>query len=272
MLRFLYFYGSAGALTFFDPVAGITVTKIPVIEGSNGEVTLKGINVWDDSPATREFVNIVIGSEGAYHDLQLITRGDADNLTGDTGDSFFVDLGDFVVKENSDLSGNAPTGNTAGVILYDDGTPEIPIPEGRTVFITSIPSGDQATAWATTNIAQPNATKPLSVNSKYYAKGVTVVPQDMVVQATGFIGASGRCACGPPKGRMVYPSCPLVIDGNERPAVKAQVQAATEVTMVWEFVEVPKSGSQPAGGTTVKPGSSGGSLIRANGGVRGLIF
>jgi len=273
MLRFLYFYGSAGALTFFDPVAGITVTKIPVIEGSNGECTLKGVNAWDDSPAVREFINIVVGSEGAYHDIQIIARGDADNLTGDTGDSFFIDLGDVVVKENSDLSGTAPTGNTAGVLLYDDGTPEVPIPEGRTVFITTIPSGDQTTGWATTNLAQPNATKPLSVNSKYYAKGVTVVPQDSVVQAVGFIGASGRVAGGPPKGRMLYPSCPLVIDGNERPAVKAQVLAVQEVTMVWEFVEVPKSGSAQAGGTTVKPGSSGGSLIRnAGNGVRGLIF
>jgi len=86
-----------------------------------------------------------------------------------------------------------------------------------------------------------------------------------------FKGSSGRCACGPPKGRIVFPSCPLVLDGNENPAVKAQVQAATEVTMIWEFVEVPKAGATPAAGTTVKPGSSGGSLIRAAQGVRSFL-
>jgi hypothetical protein len=271
MLKFLYFYGSAGALTFLDPITGVAVTKIPVTEGSNGEITLKGIAAWDDSPATREFVNIKVGSEGDYHDIQVITKGDADNLTADTGDAWMVDLGDFTVKENSAISGTAPTGNTSGILCYDDGTPEVPIPQGRTIFITTIPTADSATALATTGSPQPNATKALGVNSMYYAKGCTTVPEDKVVQAAIFQGSSGRCACGAPKGRILYPSCPLVIDGNENPAVKTQVQAGTEVTLVWEFVEVPKAGATPAAGTATKPGSSGGSLIRAAQGVRSFL-
>lgn len=248
---------------------GNAITRIPTV-GQNNTVSLRAICAWTDTPAKREFCNVVVGSEGDYHDFQLIPKGDADNLTADIGNADLIPLGDIEVMENSALSGTAcASGLTAGMLVFEDGEPEIPIPKGRRVFLSTIPSGDQATTLATTNLAQPNATKALSVNSRYYAAAVTVVPEDKVVQAIVLKNSEGHCACGAPKGRIVFPTCPCVIDGNDTPAVLAQVQAATEVTAIWELIEVPKDGaaeSVAAGTKTTEGLTSGGSIIVQGGG------
>lgn len=271
MLKAVYFYGATGgALTFLDPVTGATITRLPVT-GQKDYVKMRGVIAGSTTPATREFVNIKVGSEGDYHDIQVIAKSDADNLTADLSDVDLADLGDYLVKENSNLSGTAAaSGQTVGMLLFEDGEPEIPIPEGRTIFLTTIPTGDQATALATTNLAQPNATKALSVNSRYFLKACTVMPQDMAVQAMILKNSGGQVGPGPFKGRIQYPSCPLVVDGNEAVAALAQVQAATEVTAIWEFVEVPKDDPSLAAGTAVEPGTRGGSLSRPPSGGVGL--
>lgn len=269
-LRTIYFYGAAGgALTFLDPVKGSTITKIPTV-GNKDSVALRYAIAFTDTPAKREFCNVVIGSEGSYHDIQLIPKSDADNLTSDLSDIDLTSLGDVEVKENSDLSGVAcASGLTVGMFGYEDGEPEVGIPEGRVVFMTSIPSGDQATALAVTNIAQPKATKPFSVNSVYYVKGVTVIPEDKCVQAIILKNSEGQCACGPAKGRIQFPSCPCIIDGNDSPAVLAQVQAATEVTAIWEMIEVPKETAAVGAGTQIRSGLSLGGSMAGNASVGG---
>lgn len=262
MLRALCFYGAAGgALTFLDPVTGTAVTQVPVV-GAKDTVAMRGAIAYTDTPAKREFVNVKIGSEGDYHDIQLIPKSDGDNLTADLGDIDITPLGDFIVKENSAISGTAAaSGLSSGVIYFEDGEPEIPIPKGRRVFLTSIPSGDQATTLAVTNMTQPNASKALAVDSMYYVVACTVLPEDKLIQAFILKSSSGQCAVAPPKGRVVYPSCPMKFDGNEKLAVLVQVQAATEATAIWELVEVPKTEESIGAGTATEEGlSSGGSI------------
>lgn len=275
MLRTIYFYGTGGgALTFLDPVQGVAVTRIPTV-GSKDTVALRGVVGFCDTPTVRDFINIKVGSEGDYHDIQILPISDANNFASDLGTLEVQPLGDVEVKENSALSGTATgTGDCTGMIMFEDGEPEIPMPEGRHVFLTSISSGDATTSLAVTNIAQPNASKALSVDSKYYAYAVTVFPQDSMIQAFIMRDSDGRCACGPSKGRMVFPSCPLVVDGNSSPAVLAQVLAVTEAWGIWEFVEVPKGGSASiSSGTAVKSGLAfGGSLRKVVGGGGASLF
>lgn len=261
MLRTLYFYGATGgALTFLDPYTGTAVTEVPVV-GTKDTVAMRGALAWTDTPTFEEFANIKIGAEGDYHDIQLICKGDADNVTSDIGDQDVVPLGDFIVKEGSAISGTAPaTGNCAGMIMYEDGEPEIPMPEGRHVFLRVVTSGDIATTLAATNITQPNTTKALSVESEYYVYAATTLPEDKVIQAFILKTSGGMVACAPPKGRIVYPSCPMKFNGKEKLAALGQVQAGAEGGVIWELIEVPL-GSTPVGGTEVRSGlTSGGSL------------
>jgi len=262
VLRSLHFYGSAGgALTFLDPYRGATDTEIPVV-GKKDQVVMKGVLAYCDTPTKREFINLVIGSDGDYHDIQIFPRGDGDNITGGMGAQFIIDLGDWVLSEGSAISGTAvSTGNCSGVLFYDDLEPEIPIPSGRRVFLTSIASGDLATALATTNIAQPNATKALNVNSDYYVVGATTLPEDKLVEAFILKTADGMVASAPPKGRILYPSCPAKFNGKQAISALGQVQAAAEASVIWELIEKPRR-TNDAQNTEVREGSSGGSLMR----------
>ena len=266
VLRTLYFYGSGGgALTFLDPYRGATDTELPVV-GNKDKVIIRDIIAYGDTPTHGEFVNLKLGSDGDYHDIQIFARGDGDNITAGMGANFSIDLGDWELSEGVAISGTAlATGQTAGMIEYEDGEPEIPIPSGRTVFMTSIASGDLATSLATTNIAQPNATKALNINSEYYLKAVTTMPEDKMVQAFILKTADGMVAAAPPKGRHVYSSCPAKFPGKQALSVLGQVQAGAKASAIWEMVEVPLPGKEGnSQNTRVNPNLSvGGSLLRA---------
>lgn len=263
MLRTIYFYGAAGAaLTFLDPVTGTTITQIPIV-GKKDRVVMRGAIAFTDTPATRNFCNIKIGADGDYHDIQLFASGDSDNITADLADLDFVDLGDWVVKEGSRISGTAFAGGAAtGQIIFEDGEDEIPIPKGRTVFLTSLASGNLATALATTNIAQPNATKALSTDSTYYVSGAKTLGPG-IVQAFILRASNGLVACAVGKGRVVFPSCPLVFKGNEVLAALGQVGAAAEASVIWELKEVPNDTNMPSTNTTVEDGLSEGGSLRS---------
>ena len=281
MLRTLYFNGGGGgALAFLDPVKGTIVDEIPVV-GKSSKVSFRGIIAYTDTPTIEEIVSIAVGSDGAYHDLQVFPRGDGDNITAGLGLQDMIPLGDFIAGENEAISGTAfATGLTAGVLYYDDGEPNVAWPEGRHVFMTSLATGDLATALAETNIAQPNATKPLSVNSNYYLYAVTSMPENTLLEAFILKNSDGRCACAAPKGRVIFPTCPLILDGNDSPSVLGQVQAAGRGSAIWEMIEVPKPGKEalvsgvqvsplPFGGSVQLPmaftGGGGGSILGLNG-------
>ena len=130
MLRGIAFYGGGGgALTFFDPVQGAAITEIPTI-GESRKAIFMGAIAYGITPTKREFVNITIGSDGDYHDIQILGRGDGDNLSQGMGASFMHDLGDFEVSEGMAIAGTSlATGQTSGVLYYDDNEPEVSIPK-----------------------------------------------------------------------------------------------------------------------------------------------
>lgn len=266
MLRGIIFYGATGgALTFYDPGQGAATTVIPV-RGNKEGATIMGYTAFVGTPTKAEYVNLKIGADAPYHDIQLLAKADGDNLTADTAVDALYDAGNWETKESVPISGTAAvTGQTSGVIWYDDGEPTISwdsVPQGRRVFLLARGTGDSTTSFAVTNIDQTNNAKPLSIDSDYYVKAVNVQPEDALVQGI-FMKVQDKIAVAPPKGHFEYPTCPLVFNGKEAYSIFAQVQAVCAVDSLWELIEVP-TGGKPVTGT--QTGRITGSI--KNGGVQ----
>lgn len=251
MLRGLPFYGTGaatgGAATFFDPIIGATVTKIPQ-SGSSRKVTMRGVTLVSDIGGDHEeFAVLTIGQDGQGDAHKITVRPVAD---GDSPAPFamgmsFTPLGDFEVSENEDLScllyDPGAAALMSGVLWFEDGEPELVLPKGRIVTFRGPTTADYTITYsATGGGAFANLPNPQCV---YYVCGAEVVPQDALVQALA-VHASGKghAAVLPPKGRIWFPGCPLEFDGLETVVLKGQVQAVTEVGVTVYAIEVPKQG------------------------------
>jgi len=269
MLRGIPFYGTATGtsltVTWFDPILGASVSKIPK-SGAKEGVAIRGVTFLSDTPAMGHYIELTIGQEPDYHKIPIYARGDADSPTAGPWLAPFQPLGDFSAKENFDLTGTAAcpasAENVAGVLWYDDMEPELLIPRGRLVGLRYPGAADATASYA----SYGTLARKLDTDSIYYIAGVEVHPEDAVVQVLALHSSDeGLAAVAPPRGLMWFPSCPLKFDGLATLVQKAQVQAVTKVDVVWWAVEVPKRGGTslpgltPAIGALVQQGTPRGS-------------
>lgn len=257
MLFGLSFYGTGAAAptahnaTMKDCVLEATVTTLAE-RGARKENRIMGISFSSDAPALGSKLELRIGNSPLPGHVHTVFPGqDADLVTEPNNLLNYYNLGGIPVNENEliDIRLYDPGAAElmAGVVWIEDGEPEIPIPNGRIIYLLiATGANDGATTLSTTGFDM--TTVKLQDNAIYTPFRAVVRPEDKVIQWC-LIRAGKDAMALPPCGRMDFPTAPLQFTGRQfnssQVIGKIQVQAATKAEILLGLVETFPTGPGP---------------------------